>query len=109
MFKGRITLPAALRVLFCFVVAGACQFLLAQADRATIEGFVTDSSGAAVGGAKVSVIRIETNDVTGLATNEAGRYFAANLPLGTYRVRVSSTHRRCLACLSSGIAPRSRE
>lgn len=88
MFRGRITLPAALRVLFCFVVAGACQFLLAQADRATIEGFVTDSSGAAVGGAKVSVIRIETNDVTGLATNEAGRYFAANLPLGTYRVRV---------------------
>ena len=35
--------------------------LLAQADRATIEGIVTDASGAAIADAKVSVIRIETN------------------------------------------------
>ena len=61
-------------------------FLLAQADRATIEGIVTDASGAAIADAKVSVIRIETNSLIPLKTNEVGRYYAANLPLGTYRV-----------------------
>lgn len=62
--------------------------LFAQADRATIEGIVTDASGAAVADARVNVTRIETNDLIVLKTNDVGRYFAANLPLGTYRVRV---------------------
>jgi hypothetical protein len=67
---------------------GAANFLLAQADRATIEGIVTDATGAAVADAKVSVVRIETNNLIPLKTNETGRYYAANLPLGTYRVTV---------------------
>jgi hypothetical protein len=62
--------------------------LLAQADRATIEGVVTDASGAAIVAATVKTLRIETNDVIQLKTNEAGRYFLANLPLGTYRVTI---------------------
>jgi hypothetical protein len=68
------------------LLAGALMY--AQADRATIEGIVTDRSGAAVAGAKVHITRIETNDLITLETNETGRYFAANLALGTYRVRV---------------------
>jgi hypothetical protein len=62
--------------------------LLAQADRATIEGVVTDASGASIAAATVKTLRIETNDVIQLKTNEAGRYFLPNLPLGTYRVTV---------------------
>jgi hypothetical protein len=57
--------------------------LLAQADRATIEGVVTDASGASIVAATVKTLRIETNDVIQLKTNEAGRYFLANLPFGT--------------------------
>jgi Carboxypeptidase regulatory-like domain len=62
--------------------------LLAQADRAAIEGVVTDASGASIVAATVKTLRIETNDVIQLKTNEAGRYFLANLPLGTYRVTI---------------------
>ncbi len=74
-------------LVFMLFLAGSV-ILLAQADRATIEGIVSDASGAAIPGAKVSVTRIETNDSIVLQTNDLGRYFAANLPLGAYRVRV---------------------
>jgi hypothetical protein len=55
--------------------------LLAQADRATIEGVVTDASGASIVAATLKMLRIETHDVIQLKTNESGRYFLANLPL----------------------------
>jgi hypothetical protein len=77
-----------LRLLLLVTSLGAANFLLAQADRATIEGIVTDASGAAIADAKVNIVRIETNSLIPLKTNEVGRYFAANLPLGTYRVEV---------------------
>lgn len=70
------------------LLLGAANFVQAQADRATIEGIVTDASGASVPDAAVTVTRVETNTATPLRTNEAGRFFAANLPLGTYRVTV---------------------
>ena len=62
--------------------------LLAQADRATIEGVVTDPTGSAIAGATVKIVRTETSDLIQLKSNDAGRYFAPNLPLGTYRVTV---------------------
>src|SRR5260370_10881487 len=77
-----------LRLVFLVSSLGAASLLLAQADRATTEGSVTDTSGAAIADAKVSIVRIETNTTIPLKTNEVGRYFAANLPLGTYRVEV---------------------
>lgn len=81
-------LAAILRVLICLMLtAGACA-LFGQADRATIEGIVTDASGGAVADATVNITRIETNDLITLKTNEVGRYFAPNLPVGAYRVRV---------------------
>jgi hypothetical protein len=79
------------RLMLLFASLGAASFLLAQADRATIEGIVRDASGAAVADAKVTVIRVETNSLIPLKTNEVGRYYAANLPLGTYRVTVEKT------------------
>ena len=79
------------RLLLLVTSLGAANFLLAQADRATIEGIVTDTSGAAIADAKVDITRIETNSLISLKTNEVGRYFAANLPLGTYKVAVEKT------------------
>ncbi len=88
-FQPTKPVAAVLRVLpgiaLLLLAAG---ILLAQADRATIEGIVTDASGSAIVGASVNVTRLETNDLIALKTNEVGRYFAANLPLGTYRVVV---------------------
>lgn len=60
----------------------------AQTDRGTIEGIVTDTSGASIADASVEVLRTETNDVISLRTNDLGRFYAPNLPLGTYEVTV---------------------
>ena len=62
--------PGAALLLLLGVVP---DLLLAQADRATIEGVVTDASGASIVAATVRTLRIETNDVIQLKTNEAGR------------------------------------
>ncbi len=62
--------------------------VVAQTDRGIIEGMVTDPTGAAIPEAQVDVIQIETNTTIRTATNELGRYFAANVPLGTYRIIV---------------------
>ena len=60
--------------------------LAAQADRATIEGFVTDSSGGVVSGALIEITHLATHDVLQLQTNASGRYMVRNLPIGAYRV-----------------------
>jgi hypothetical protein len=69
-----------------FALTGTLSPVRAQVDRGTIEGIVTDPSGASVAQAKVQIVHLETNDVIQLATNSVGRYFAPNLPLGSYRV-----------------------
>jgi hypothetical protein len=59
-----------------------------QLDRGNIEGLVIDQSGAVVPGAKVQVIRVDTNSALELATNSEGLFVLPNLPQGTYRVVV---------------------
>ena len=78
-----------MRFIAMIALAGASSFLFAQADRATIEGLVTDSTGASIPAATVEILRTETKDIIQLKSNEAGRFFAPNLPLGTYRVTVT--------------------
>jgi hypothetical protein len=60
----------------------------AQIDRGTIQGVVTDQSGGIIPGAKVQIVRIDTNSALDLSTNEEGFYTAPNLPVGDYRVVV---------------------
>src|SRR5580658_5986187 len=80
---------AALAALTFVVILGSTGILVAQQDRATIEGLVTDNSGGTVPDAKVSVVRVQTNDTIVLKTNGEGRFFAPNLPIGTYNVSVT--------------------
>ena len=98
------------RFLWLTLTVGALSALLAQIDRGTIEGIVGDPSGAAVPQAQIRLTRIETNDVIQLTTNEVGRYFAPNLPMGTYRVEVEKegfrTARREPIILSSQLSAR---
>jgi len=61
----------------------------AQVDRGTIQGRVTDASGAVVPNAKVQVIQVDTNTVLELATNTEGVYTVPNLMRGAYRVTIS--------------------
>src|SRR5580704_5726855 len=66
-------------------VAVAPYALFAQGE-VSLWGSVSDSSGAAVAGAAVTVINLETGSSRSLVTDEAGRYNANALSVGHYEV-----------------------
>jgi Carboxypeptidase regulatory-like domain/TonB dependent receptor len=63
--------------------------LQAQTQTGTISGTATDSSGAALVGAAVTVTNEGTGAAQNLLTDAEGRYKAAELPPGTYDVQAS--------------------
>src|SRR5690348_8899012 len=58
---------------------------------ATLVGNVTDSSGAAVANADITVTNTGTNVVTRGKTNEEGAYYVPFLIIGNYRLTVEAT------------------
>ena len=60
--------------------------VMGQAVNATLLGAVTDSSGAAVGNAKVTITETNTGISHTTQTNESGNYVFPDLPPGTYSV-----------------------
>ncbi|MBL8172963.1 MAG: carboxypeptidase regulatory-like domain-containing protein, partial [Acidobacteria bacterium] len=62
---------------------------LAQRGRGTILGSVTDSNGAVVPGAIVTITNTATNVTTSAVTNDDGNYVAPNLNVGGYSVAVT--------------------
>src|SRR6266436_2852885 len=76
----------ALVVFALTIFAGASTF--AQTFRGTILGSVTDSSGAAVPGATVTIKNVDTGLVRTVSTSDDGSYSAPELPIGTYSVSV---------------------
>ena len=52
----------------------------------SVEGVVTDASGAVLPGVTVTVVNLDTGDTRVVVTNESGLYRAPLLPLGRYRV-----------------------
>jgi len=71
----------------CFLAAMALQ---AQVTTATIEGTVTDASGATVPNAQVTAINTGTNQSRSAITNASGAYRFDLLPSGEYNVEVSA-------------------
>jgi hypothetical protein len=61
--------------------------MLGQNVTGTIVGTVTDSSGAVVSGAAVSVVNEATNIEFKAASSATGEYVVASLPPGTYSVK----------------------
>src|ERR1022692_3852091 len=82
MSSNRLVFGSA--ILAC-VLATFPVLLFGQAQ-SSITGSVTDTSGAAVAGAKVQVTNVNTNVVSPSETNEAGFYSLPALSPGTYRV-----------------------
>src|SRR5580658_8313023 len=68
-------------LLFCATARG-------QIITSTILGHVTDSSGAVVPGAQVSITNEGTTVTTDTATNSAGDYSVSGLSAGLYTVAV---------------------
>lgn len=62
--------------------------LFAQLRSSTIVGTVTDSSGAAVPAAEITVREQKTNVTYEFKTNEVGQYTVPYLPVGVYSVSV---------------------
>ena len=63
----------------------------AQTFRGTILGTVTDTSGAAVSGATVSVKNTGTGLLRTVTTDDDGNFSAPELPIGTYSVTVEKS------------------
>src|ERR1035438_4497143 len=59
---------------------------LAQLDRGTITGTVTDPSGAIVPGTRITIKNVATNATWQSAATSAGDYTAVNLPAGKYEL-----------------------
>src|SRR5207245_6472591 len=69
------------------LVAGP-NIVAAQTTFGMIEGRVTDSTGAVLPGATITVTNIRTGDKRVVVTNEQGLYRAPNLSPTTYELRV---------------------
>jgi hypothetical protein len=73
-------------VLYLFAIATTA---LAQVDRATLNGTVTDASGAVVQNVKIELDSPATGLHRETATNSKGTYQVPALPIGVYRVTMS--------------------
>ncbi|MFN0104458.1 MAG: TonB-dependent receptor domain-containing protein [Bryobacteraceae bacterium] len=62
---------------------------LAQSSTATLQGLVTDPSGAAIPGADVSIANLATNIARRFTTSDSGLYSFPLLPPGRYRIDVA--------------------
>jgi hypothetical protein len=81
--KIRLVLAVALAL-----VCSCC--LQAQTPNGTIAGSVVDVAGAAVPGAMVTVISLETNEVRSATANGVGGYRIEFVHPGSYRVQVTA-------------------
>jgi hypothetical protein len=80
MSKSKLVPLAAL---LCYALAAP-----AQVGRGTILGTVTDSTGAVVAGAKVTVVNVDTNVAINTETNRDGFYTTPPVNVGNYQVTV---------------------
>ena len=84
MRLGRLTLLVGV------LLAGPCVAAFGQATNAgDISGTVTDTTGAAVPGATVTVLNAETGVTKDYTTNDAGVYDTSSIVAGTYKLTFS--------------------
>ena len=75
----------------CFVSLGLCMAAAAQStSTGDIRGTVTDSSGAVVLGATVSVVNVDTGVEKVFTTNRAGLFDTISTPNGHYTVTITA-------------------
>src|SRR6267143_1526924 len=75
---------------FAFLLFSGAVFLHAQTTNGSIEGSVTDPSGAALAGASVTARNMDTGLTQATTTTQAGIYSLPTLPLGRYFLTVEA-------------------
>src|SRR5882762_485477 len=89
--SSKIQFVAMLAALLCLFALYPTSLHAQAASSTSISGVVSDSSGAIVAGAAVKLTEKTTNASRTTNTNDAGRYFFANVPSGEYEVTASKT------------------
>jgi hypothetical protein len=74
-----------------FALSSMNLLVLAQSDRGTVTGRVTDNTGAAVAGASVIITNIATGVNNTGTTNGEGLYTIPALTVGTYKLKVEKS------------------
>jgi hypothetical protein len=78
-----------IRSLFCLIaIAFLVVFAVAQTPTGTIQGTVTDKTGAVVQGASISIVKTTTNEEHHATSDSAGRYTFVFVEPGNYNVTV---------------------
>lgn len=99
--------------LFLFVAAILSGVVFTQALKAqsagSIWGSVTDSSGAAIPGATVTIKNAETGETRTIATDQAGKFDAPALPAGHYEITAVQTGFRSNSASGVSLAVGQRE
>lgn len=68
----------------CLLLLGPSSLAFAQGARGTITGLATDTSGAAVVGAQITIVNHATNLTLKTVSNETGNYRLVAVPIGIY-------------------------
>jgi hypothetical protein len=76
---------------FVIILCTAAVIVVGQAVNATLLGTVTDTSGASVPSAKVTITEVNTGVSRSSQTNGSGNYVFPDLPPGHYSVSVEQT------------------
>jgi hypothetical protein len=84
-----IAFSGAIAVLFAFLACVHAPVAGAQTFRGSMQGTITDSTGAALAGAKVKVFSEATGLSRTVEANDHGEYVASELPLGIYSITVA--------------------
>ncbi len=77
--------------LLILVVLATVPATMAQVDRASISGTVTDKSGAFVPGAQLQLVSQETGWKRDALTGDSGSYSFSQIPIGNYTLTVTMT------------------
>jgi anaerobic magnesium-protoporphyrin IX monomethyl ester cyclase len=63
-----------------------------QQDLCSLAGTVTDSTGAALNTAKITITNLDTGVIGKVTPNQSGQYVASNLPAGRYSVKAEAKY-----------------
>ena len=89
--KLKVVVPLSLACLmFLLGVVAGPKRAEAQVSGATLSGVVTDTSGALVPNAAITITNTDTGTTRNVTTNTEGFYSAPNLNPGNYEVKVAA-------------------
>ena len=88
---SRVLRTSSMLVTVCLMLTGLLNHSVAQEFRATVNGRVTDASGAAVPGVTITARNPQTNETATATSNEEGNYAIPFLKPGTYLITAEAS------------------